>query len=65
MTLEVALLCRADSLIEKDFVCPKLLRQQLYFIRFTAANKQRGIRCPSLAGNPLNRLKARCLGQQA
>ena len=65
MTLEVALLCRADSLIEKNFVGAKLLRQHLYFISFTAANKQRGIWSSSFAGDVLYRLEARCLGQQA
>ena len=64
MTLEVALLCRADSLIEKNFVRAKPLRHHLYFISFTAANKQGGIWGSSLAGNPLDGLKARCLGQQ-
>ena len=64
MPLQVALLRRAQSLVEQNLCSANLLRQHFDFVSFTAANKQGGVWCPALAGDTLNRLQARCLGQQ-
>ena len=52
MSLQIALLRRAQTLIEQYFGGTQLLRHQLDFVGFAAADKQCCVWRPSFAGHP-------------
>ena len=65
VALKVALLCRAQRLVEKNFNRTVLLGQKTDFIRLAAADKKRSIRCSAFTNDARYWRKARCLGEQA
>ena len=65
VALEVALLRRAERLVEQDFGGAGLLGQHLDLVGLAAADEQRRVGRLALAGDTGDRLQARGLGQQA
>ncbi len=65
MSLEVALLGRAEGLVEQHFHRAVHLREHADFIGLAAADEQRGIGRLALAGQPGHGSEARGLRQQA
>ena len=54
--LKVALLSRAQSLVEQHLIRTQRRRDRFDLFRFARTNKQRGVRRPALAGYPFNHL---------
>ncbi len=65
VALQVALLGRAQRLVEKDFIGAQLLGQGLDLVGLALADEQCGIRRLAFADNACDRLQARGLREQA
>ena len=65
MSLEVALLCRAQGLIEEDFNSAMVLGQHLDFIGLAAAHEESGVGRLAAGDDAGDRLQPGGLSQQA
>jgi hypothetical protein len=64
MPLQIALLRRAEGLVEQDFGGTSIQREQLDLIGLAAADEERSIRGLASAADASNRLQARRLREQ-